>query len=164
HGVKYNNAQVRQKFAKTDVQAGKAARQDFRGKEGQKVLDADRRPNARDRPGGGERPGAGERGSVADRDRGGADRAGGSRDRAGGTATCGSSTTSSGWSSRPTTGGSHRAQGFQRPSTEIADARGHDDHGSISTQLPPLSVVTTVRARGGNVGLFHARDRCCRPG
>ena len=37
HGVKYNNADVRQKFAKTDVQAGKAARQDFRGKDGQKV-------------------------------------------------------------------------------------------------------------------------------
>ena len=34
-GVKYNNADVRQKFAKTDIQAGKAARQDFRGKDGQ---------------------------------------------------------------------------------------------------------------------------------
>ena len=39
HGVKYNNADVRQKYAKTDIQAGKGARQDFRGKEGQKVLD-----------------------------------------------------------------------------------------------------------------------------
>ena len=52
HGVKYNNADVRQKFAKTDVQAGRQARQDFRGKDGQKVLD----PN-RDRPGAGDRPG-----------------------------------------------------------------------------------------------------------
>src|SRR6266498_2736288 len=41
-GVKYNNADVRQKFAKTDIQAGKAARQDFRGKDGQKVLEPDR--------------------------------------------------------------------------------------------------------------------------
>ena len=56
HGVKYNNADVRQKFAKTDIQAGKAARQDFRGKDGQKVLD----PN-RDRPGAGDRPGVGDR-------------------------------------------------------------------------------------------------------
>jgi hypothetical protein len=51
--VKYNNADVRQKFAKTDIQAGKAARQDFRGKDGQKVLEPDRgRPSAgdRDRP------------------------------------------------------------------------------------------------------------------
>ena len=64
--MKYNNADVRQKFAKTDVQAGKAARQDFRGKDGQKVLDPDRdRPGAgdRDRPGAGDRdrPGAGDR-------------------------------------------------------------------------------------------------------
>ena len=42
HGVKYNNADVRQKFAKTDIQARKAARQDFRGKDGQKVLEPDR--------------------------------------------------------------------------------------------------------------------------
>jgi Protein of unknown function (DUF3300) len=34
HGVKYNNADVRQKFAKNDIQAGKGARQDFRGKDG----------------------------------------------------------------------------------------------------------------------------------
>ena len=40
HGVKYNNADVRQKFAKNDIQAGKGARQDFRGKDGQKVIDS----------------------------------------------------------------------------------------------------------------------------
>jgi hypothetical protein len=68
HGVKYNNANVRQKFAKTDSQAGKAARQDFRGKDGQKVLEPDRgRPGAGDR----DRPGAGDRDrpAAADRDR-----------------------------------------------------------------------------------------------
>jgi Protein of unknown function (DUF3300)/Chaperone of endosialidase len=102
HGVKYNNADVRQKFAKTDIQAGKAARQDFRGKDGQKVLEPDRdRPGAgdrerpaaadRDRPAGGDRdrPGAGDRDRPAagDRDRPGAgdrDRpAAGERDRPG---------------------------------------------------------------------------------
>jgi Protein of unknown function (DUF3300)/Chaperone of endosialidase len=68
HGVKYNNADVRNKFAKTDVQAGKAARQDFRGKEGQQVLQPGR-GGAADRPGGGaNRPGGGA--NVADRDRG----------------------------------------------------------------------------------------------
>ena len=67
-GVRYNNADVRQKFAKTDIQAGKAARQEFRGKDGQKVLEPDRgRPGAGDR----DRPAAG------DRDRSG----GGDRDR-----------------------------------------------------------------------------------
>jgi Protein of unknown function (DUF3300) len=94
HGVKYNNADVRQKFAKTDAQAGKAARQDFRGKDGQKVLNPDRdRPGAgdRDRPGAGDRdrPGAGDRDrpGAGDRDRPGTgdrDRpGGGDRDRAG---------------------------------------------------------------------------------
>jgi Protein of unknown function (DUF3300) len=76
HGVRYNNADVRQKFAKTDIQAGKAARQDFRGKDGQKVLEPDRdRPGAGDR----DRPGAGDRDRPAagDRDRPGT----GDRDR-----------------------------------------------------------------------------------
>jgi hypothetical protein len=79
HGVKYNNADVRQKFAKTDIQAGKAARQDFRGKDGQKVLEPDRgRPDAGDR----ERPAAGDRdrSAAGDRDRSAA----GDRDRSGG--------------------------------------------------------------------------------
>jgi hypothetical protein len=84
HGVRYNNADVRQKFAKTDIQAGKVARQDYRGKDGQKVLEPDRdRPGAgdRDRPGAGDRgpPAAGdrERPAAADRDRPGT----GDRDR-----------------------------------------------------------------------------------
>jgi Protein of unknown function (DUF3300)/Chaperone of endosialidase len=91
HGVKYNNADVRQKYAKNDIQAGKGARQDFRGKDGQQVLD---RPGAgdRDRPGAGDRdrPGAGDRDrpGAGDRDRPGAgdrDRPGaGDRDRPGG--------------------------------------------------------------------------------
>src|SRR5215831_15492485 len=86
HGVKYNNADVRQKFAKTDIQAGKAARQDFRGKDGQKVLEPDRgRPGAgdRDRPAAGDRdrPAAGDRdrSPAGDRDRSGA----GGQDRSG---------------------------------------------------------------------------------
>ena len=57
HGVRYNNADVRKKYAKTDIQAGKAARQDFRGKEGQQVLDPNRgRPGSTDRPNAGGKP------------------------------------------------------------------------------------------------------------
>src|SRR5215470_16573513 len=103
HGVKYNNANVRQKYARNDIQAGKGARQDFRGKDGKQVLNpggdrpgaGDRdRPGAgdrdragagdRDRPGGGDRAGAGDRrASAGDRDGpGGGDRAG-NRDRPG---------------------------------------------------------------------------------
>jgi len=87
-GVRYNNADVRQKFAKTDLQGGKAARQDFRGKDGQKVSDADRgRPGAgdrerpaagdRDRPGGGnrDRPEARDSGGRRDAGKGGAGKA-----------------------------------------------------------------------------------------
>jgi Protein of unknown function (DUF3300)/Chaperone of endosialidase len=98
HGVKYNSADVRQKYAKTDVQAGKAARQDFRGKEGQQVLDPGRdRPGGadRDRPGAGDRdrPGAGDRDhpGAGDRDRPAAGRDDGARDRPGGGASKGSS-------------------------------------------------------------------------
>ena len=56
HGVRYNNDEVRQKYARTDAQAGRQARQDFRGKNGERVLDPDRRPDAGDRPGDRDRP------------------------------------------------------------------------------------------------------------
>ena len=84
HGVKYNNADVRQKFAKNDIQAGKGARQDFRGKDGQKVIDS-ARPGAGDRPGGGDRDrsGAGER-PGAGASKGGERPAARSADRPGG--------------------------------------------------------------------------------
>src|SRR5215831_8548924 len=78
-GVRYNNADVRQKFAKTDIQAGKAARQEFRGKDGQKVLEPDRgRTGAgdRDRPAAGDR----DRSGAGDRDRPQARESGGRQD------------------------------------------------------------------------------------
>ena len=88
HGVRYNNADVRQKFAKTDIQAGREARQDFRGKDGQRVLDPGNRPGGGDRPGaGGDRPGAGPGGGDrpgAGGDRPGAGPGGGDRPGAGG--------------------------------------------------------------------------------
>jgi hypothetical protein len=135
HGVKYNNAEVRQKFAKTDVQAGKAARQDFRGREGQQVLDPGRdRPGTadRDRPGAGDRdrPGAGDRPGVADRDRpsagdrpggdraGGAGKADGARDRPGGGASKGGG--GSKQASRPSGGGQKAAQRPSPPKRDTA--------------------------------------------
>ena len=76
-GVRYNNADVRQKFAKTDIQAGKAARQEFRGKDGQKALKPDRgRPGTGDR----DRPTAGDRSAAGDRDRPQARDSGGRQD------------------------------------------------------------------------------------
>jgi hypothetical protein len=88
HGVKYSNADVRQKFARTDAQAGKGARQDFRGRSGQQVLDPDR-AGAGDRPGVGDRakagdwPGAGDRGKVGDRAKAGDRPGAGDRGKAG---------------------------------------------------------------------------------
>src|SRR5215475_8155037 len=46
HGVRYSNADVRQKFGGNNIRAGQGARQDFRGRDGQRV--------AGDRPGGGD--------------------------------------------------------------------------------------------------------------
>ena len=82
-GVRYNNANVQQRFGNNNLKAGVSDRMDFRGRDGQQVL----RPG-QDRPGGGDRVGdrAGDRGGdrVGDRagDRG-SDRAA-SRDRPGG--------------------------------------------------------------------------------
>ncbi len=95
HGVRYNNDAVRQKYARTDAQAGRQVRQDFRGRDGERVLDPDRRPDAGERrpdagdrrPGVGDRPGDrsnhGERERPQERserpDRGEAPRAGANR-------------------------------------------------------------------------------------
>ena len=75
-GVRYNNANVQQRFGNNNMRAGASDRMDFRGKGGQQVLNP-----GKDRPGGGDRAGdrAGDRGGDRAGDRGG-DRGG---DRAG---------------------------------------------------------------------------------
>jgi len=79
-GVRYNNANVAQKFGGDKVRAGAADRMDFRGRGGEQVL----KPGG-DRAGAGDRVGGGDRGGdrVGGGDRGGGDRAG-TRDRPGG--------------------------------------------------------------------------------
>ena len=100
HGVRYNNDAVRQRYARTDAQAGRQLREDFRGRDGERVLDPDRhlgsgdlRPGVGDRPGAGDRPNLGERERPQQRDngrerpdqaaRGPADRGAGNRPREG---------------------------------------------------------------------------------
>src|SRR6266852_4111823 len=72
-GVRYNNANVQQRFGNNNLKAGASNRMDFRGRDGQQVV----RPG-QDRPGGGDRVGdrAGDRGGdrAGSRDRSGADR------------------------------------------------------------------------------------------
>jgi hypothetical protein len=85
-GVRYNNANVQQRFGNNNLKAGASNRMDFRGRDGQQVV----RPG-QDRPGGGDRVGdrGGDRAATRDRpggDRGNrpstADRAKGGGDRA----------------------------------------------------------------------------------
>ena len=133
HGVKYNNANVRQKFAKTDVQAGKAARQDFRGKDGQKVLDSGR-PGAADRPGVGDRPGAGDRPGVGDRDRPGAGDRPGASDRPGGGASKGGDRPASKQADRPSAGAGQKAS--LKPAAKPAQKPGGDRPASKQADRP----------------------------
>jgi len=84
-GVRYNNANVQQRFGNNNLRAGADNRMDFRGKGGQQVLNP-----GNNRPGGGDRAGTiGERGGDRAGDRAdraanrGADRAGNRGDRGG---------------------------------------------------------------------------------
>jgi hypothetical protein len=86
-GVRYNNANVQQRFGNNNLKAGASNRMDFRGRDGQQVLRpgqdrsggrdraagdrAGDRAASRDRPGGDR----GNRSGAADRARGGGDRA-----------------------------------------------------------------------------------------
>ncbi len=68
HGVRYNNDAVRKKYAKTDMQAGRQMRQDFRGRNGERVFDSEHpSPQAGDRgpPGAGEH----EQANLGERER-----------------------------------------------------------------------------------------------
>ncbi|MET4256385.1 hypothetical protein ABIC09_001316 [Bradyrhizobium sp. S3.12.5] len=103
-GVRYNNANVQQRFGNSNLKVGAADRMDFRGRDGQQVLKPGQdRPGAGDRSGdragdraadragdrgdrGGDRQGAGDRGKAGgDRGKGGGDRAA----KAGGTKNAG---------------------------------------------------------------------------
>jgi hypothetical protein len=81
-GVRYSNANVAQKFGNSNLRAGAADRMDYRGRDGQKVLDPGRdRAGAGDRAKGGDRAGAGDRAKAGDRARAGDRAKGGDRAR-----------------------------------------------------------------------------------
>lgn len=87
-GVRYNNANVQQRFGNSNLKAGASNRMDFRGRDGQQgTRPGQDRPGAADRAGSRDRPGAGSgnRPSTADRAKGGAKgsaKAGGDRAKA----------------------------------------------------------------------------------
>ncbi|MGY0572451.1 DUF3300 domain-containing protein [Bradyrhizobium sp. RDM12] len=87
-GVRYNNANVQQRFGNSNLKAGAADRMDFRGRDGQQVLKPGQdRPGAADRAGGRAADRTGDRGGdrqgAGDRAKGGGDRAKSGGDRAG---------------------------------------------------------------------------------
>ena len=147
HGVKYNNADVRQKFAKTDIQAGKAARQDFRGKDGQKVLD----PN-RDRPGAGDRPG--RRSPWCRRSARGKHSAC-RRSRQGGPATEPATRPEGGSAANAAAEGGTAANSRRRHSGQLSSRRRHNDRASraatalfqASNRAPGFSIKPTADAK-----------------
>lgn len=86
-GVRYNNANVSQRFGSNNLKAGASDRMDFRGRDGQQVLKPGQGAGDRagDRSGDrGDRAGdrGGDRAGAADRAKGGGDRAKGGGDRA----------------------------------------------------------------------------------
>jgi hypothetical protein len=113
-GVRYNSANVQQRFGNNNVRAGSAGRNDFRGKGGQQVLNpGNNRPSAGDRANnigdrGGDR--TGNRGDRADNrgDRGGGNRAT-TADRGGNRASAGNRASQGGGANR--TAVANRARG-----------------------------------------------------
>ena len=106
HGVRYNNDAVRQKYTKNNIQGGRQERIDFRGRDGERVIDPGHpgdRPGAGNRPGAGDRPGAGGRPGAGDRPAAGTRPSGG--DRPG-----------QGAGNRPGGGGQAQQRPAQRPS------------------------------------------------
>jgi Protein of unknown function (DUF3300)/Chaperone of endosialidase len=111
-GVRYNNANVQQRFGNNNLKAGASNRMDFRGRDGQQVL----RPG-QDRPGGADRAGDGAGDRAGDR---GGDRAA-IRDRPGG----------GDRGNRPSTadrakGGGNRAKAANRASSGARGGGGRD--------------------------------------
>ncbi len=79
-GVRYNNANVANRFGNNSARAGVSNRMDFRGKGGQQVLNPGNRGGVSDRASNlGDRGGAGNRGQVSDRAGNRGDKGGGNR-------------------------------------------------------------------------------------
>jgi Protein of unknown function (DUF3300)/Chaperone of endosialidase len=128
HGVRYNNANVRQQFGRNNAQAGLGGRQDFRGRGGNQVLNpGGDRPGAGNRPGG-DRPGAGNR-PGGDRP-GAGNRPGGDRPGAG-NRPGGGKQGSNRPSTRPSGGSARRDTAFSGANSGRS-ARGHADRGRQS--------------------------------
>jgi hypothetical protein len=155
-GVRYNNANVQQRFSNNNLKAGASNRMDFRGRDGQQVL----RPNqgagdrAGDRGGVGagtrDRPGGGDRAGVADRAKGGADRAkAGNRAKGGGDRAKTANRSGAGAAGR---GGGNRGGAMNVSSGRAAAAASARGRASMAS-MPRGGGASFAGARGG--GGFH---------
>ena len=165
-GVRYNNANVQQRFGNNNLKAGVSNRMDFRGRDGQQVLRPEQnRPGARDRVGSGNRAGdrVGDRGGdrVGNRagDRVGApDRAGADRGNRPSTAD-----RAKGGGSRAT-GGGDRAKAANRGSNAARGGGGRSDAMNVSSGRAAAAQSARGRAsmasmgpRGGGAPSFAGR-------
>jgi len=151
-GVRYNNANVQQRFGNNNLKAGASNRMDYRGRDGQQVL----RPG-QDRPGGGDR--------VGDRtgDRNG-DRAG-SRDQAGGDRGNRPSTADrakgGGEGAKAAKGGGDRAKAANRGGNAARGGGGRSSALNVSSGRAAAAQSArghaSLGARGGGTPSFAAR-------
>jgi hypothetical protein len=156
-GVRYNNANVQQRFGNNNLRAGSASRNDFRGRGGQQVLNpGSNRPVGNDRAGNrGERT-ADRGGNRADnRDRGGGNRAKTADRRTGNTGNRGNSGNRAAAANR-TRGGGGGLNVSSGPAAIAASARGRE---SFASAGGPRSVGGGGGFRGGGGGGFHGGGR-----
>ena len=124
-GVRYNNANVQQKFGNNNIRGGSQDRMDFRGRGGEQVLKpGGGQANLGDR-GGGNRPGGG--GGAAQRPGGGKPGAGAGQRPSGGQRPSAGQRPSGGRPStgRPSGGGNALGNISSGRATNMASARGH---------------------------------------
>jgi hypothetical protein len=159
-GVRYNNANVQQRFGNNNLKAGASNRMDFRGRDGQQVL----RPG-QDRPGGGDRAGdragdhAGDRAASRDRpggDRGNrpstADRAKGGGDRAKAAKGGGDRAKAANRGSNAARGGGSRGAAMNVSSDRAAAAQSARGRASMASMGPRGGGAPSFAGRGGGGG------------
>jgi len=170
-GVRYNNANVQQRFGNSNLKAGAADRMDFRGRDGQQVLKPGQdRPGAGDRAGdrtgdragdragdrGGDRQGAGDRAKGGDRAaKGGGAKTAGARTagaKAGGGAKGGGSAKAANRSGGGARGGGALNVSSGR-SAAAASARGRASMASMGPRGGGGGA--SFAGRGGGGGGFH---------
>lgn len=139
-GVRYNNANVQQKFGNNNVRGGAQNRMDYRGRGGDQVL----------KPGGAGQANLGDRGGGANRPNAG-DRGGGNRPNAGGS---GNRPNAGGGGNRPSAGGGgNRPSQGGRPSTANRPAGGGGGRdGAFNVQSGRAANAQAARGRSSMGG------------